>query len=204
MTTTLYYFHDPMCSWCWGFRPVWVALVSQLPASVSVEYVLGGLASDCDEPMRESTQRMVRDNWRKIHALLGTEFNDDFWCINIPRRSTYPACRAVIAADNQGAHDAMVLAIQQAYYRRALNPSDECILKQLAEELGLDVALFVSDLHSNRVEGVLQQQIAMARSWPIKGFPSLVLFHHGVPHPLTVNYQDATPMLLDIDRVVTN
>ncbi|MFT6977114.1 MAG: putative protein-disulfide isomerase, partial [Shewanella psychromarinicola] len=24
--TTLYYVHDPMCSWCWGYRPTWDTL----------------------------------------------------------------------------------------------------------------------------------------------------------------------------------
>jgi len=97
-----------------------------------------------------------------------------------------------------------VLAIQQAYYRRALNPSDEGILTQLAEELGLDMALFADDFRSGRVEGVLQQQIAMARSWPIQGFPSLVLLHQGIQHPLAVDYKHPEPILTAIKHIVAS
>jgi putative protein-disulfide isomerase len=23
---TLYYVYDPMCSWCWGYKPVWLQI----------------------------------------------------------------------------------------------------------------------------------------------------------------------------------
>jgi putative protein-disulfide isomerase len=40
----LYYYHDPMCSWCWGYRPVADQLFSSLPAWITRVNVLGGLA----------------------------------------------------------------------------------------------------------------------------------------------------------------
>jgi protein-disulfide isomerase-like protein with CxxC motif len=54
----------------------------------------------------------------------GTEFNFDFWTKCQPRRDTYKACRAVIAASQQNAEEAMIEAIQKAYYLRAMNPSE--------------------------------------------------------------------------------
>ncbi len=48
---TLYYIHDPMCSWCWAFRSSWREVQSKLPAHITVEYVLGGFAKDTDQPM---------------------------------------------------------------------------------------------------------------------------------------------------------
>lgn len=51
---TLYYVHDPMCSWCWGFQPTWRKIKAELPDGVSVEYLLGGLARDSEEPMLET------------------------------------------------------------------------------------------------------------------------------------------------------
>ena len=51
MQAILYYLHDPMCSWCWGYRPTWLKLKAALPHYVQVEYLLGGLAPDNDEPM---------------------------------------------------------------------------------------------------------------------------------------------------------
>ena len=36
MSPTLTYVHDPMCSWCYAFRPVWEAVVSGLPDEVQL------------------------------------------------------------------------------------------------------------------------------------------------------------------------
>ena len=94
----LYYVLDPMCSWCWAFRSSWLALLEELPDSVTVRYVLGGLAPDSDEPMPQAQRESIRQIWQSIAQRTGTEFNLDFWTRNTPRRSTYPACRAVIAA----------------------------------------------------------------------------------------------------------
>ena len=39
---TLYYFGDPMCSWCWGFRPVLEQVDLEYPELKRVT-VMGGL-----------------------------------------------------------------------------------------------------------------------------------------------------------------
>lgn len=117
MPTTLYYVHDPMCSWCWGFRPALDALLAGLPPSVRVERLLGGLASDSDEPMSDSMREQLQQTWRRIQRRIpGTRFDFDFWARCSPRRSTWPACRAVIAARRQDpAFDqAMTYAVQRA------------------------------------------------------------------------------------------
>ena len=172
---TLYYFHDPMCSWCWGFQPAWQKLQQMLPETVTVKYVLGGLASDSQQAMPEALRTMIKNTWLKIHQELGTEFNFDFWVNNIPRRSTYPACRAVIAAHRQGKEKEMILSIQQAYYLRALNPSDVKILQQLAEEIRLNIADFNQALSSDETKATLGKQVTQAEQWHVPGYPSLVL-----------------------------
>lgn len=175
MTATLFYYYDPMCSWCWGYRPVWTALKQHLPAEVSVVNILGGLAADSDEPMPLETQEAIQGHWHKIHNLLGTEFNFDFWQKNKPKRSTYKACRAVIAATNQNQEGAMIKAIQQGYYLRAMNPSETDVLIQLAKEIGLIAIKFERDLESRETHKNLSEQIQFTRQSPISGFPSLAL-----------------------------
>ena len=148
----LYYVHDPMCSWCWGFRPAWDALKQALPSNIEVVNVTGGLAKDSDVAMSLQLQEAIQGWWKDIESQLGTEFNHDFWVLNTPRRSTFMSCRATIAASYQGAEDGMVDAIQRAYYLRALNPSDIAVLAQLAAELSLDAVRFEADLLSDATE----------------------------------------------------
>jgi len=176
--TTLYYVHDPMCSWCWAFRPSLNALFSELPGQIEVIRLLGGLAVDSDEPMSDETRAYVQKNWRRIEEQVPeTKFNYDFWQQCQPRRSTYPACRAVIAARAQANQfdKQMTLAIQQAYYCQARNPSDVSTLIALAVEVGLDKDKFNTDLLSTETDEILQKEINLSRQLGLNSFPSLLL-----------------------------
>lgn len=182
MTATLFYIHDPMCSWCWGFSSAWQSIQEQLPKEVRLETILGGLAADSDAPMPEDMQQFLKKTWKNIESVIpGTQFNHDFWSLCKPRRSTYPSCRAVIAAReiNPDIELEMISAIQQAYYLEAKNPSDAAVLIELAEAIGLDKTQFAKALESAEVEQSLEQNIHAFRNFAatlgVSGFPSLVL-----------------------------
>ncbi|MGD8999764.1 MAG: DsbA family protein [Granulosicoccaceae bacterium] len=195
---SLYYIHDPMCSWCWGFKPVLAELVTELPREIEYKRLLGGLAADSDEPMSEDMQQMLQTTWQRIEERIpGTRFNFAFWTECQPRRSTYPACRAVIAARQQGEQFdvQMTEAIQRAYYTQARNPSDSDTLVELAAELGLDVPTFEDALISDAVERQLRTEIAEAAELGVEGLPALVLVDGQSRWPIPVDYNDAATML---------
>jgi len=167
-----------MCSWCWAFRPSLNALLAELPEQIDVIRLLGGLAVDSDEPMSDETKAYVQRNWQAIEQRVPeTKFNYDFWEYCQPRRSTYPACRAVIAARAQGKEfdKKMTLAVQQAYYLQARNPSDVSILIELAVEIGLDKDKFNAGLLSAETNEILQREINLSRQLGLNSFPSLLL-----------------------------
>lgn len=200
---TLFFYHDPMCSWCWGYRPVSDRLVSSLPDDVRLVKIVGGLAPDSDDPMPQNLLEGLPKAWHKIHELLGTEFNFDFWSKCKPRRSTYPACRAVLAAGNQDKYDPMIDAIQRAYYLRAMNPSDTETLELLAGELELDAEQFARDIRSAEIEAELKRQVDFSRQSPIDGFPSLVLDISGELIPVARDYEDPQPTLDHIKALMS-
>lgn len=196
--TTLYYVHDPMCSWCWGFRETWQQVKKQLPAEIDVQYLLGGLAPDSNAPMPQELQSTLQATWRQIKQRIpGTTFNFDFWTDCQPRRSTFPACRAVIAARQQGAEfeEAMILAIQQAYYLHAQNPSDDATLIQLASDLQLEVDAFSTALNAQDTQLTLEQEMQQALNLGARGFPSLVLMQEGLPTVVAIDYNDPEKIL---------
>ncbi len=175
---TLHHVHDPMCSWCYAFAPNWRRIEAALPGSISVQYVLGGLAPDSDLPMSPHVQVYVQENWRRIQSVVpGTEFNFDFWTRCLPRRSTYPACRAVLAARHFGSrYEAeMIERIQLAYYREARNPSDVETLCELAGEIGIDVQAFREQIGGTACQAMLESDIQKTLALGVTGFPSLVL-----------------------------
>jgi putative protein-disulfide isomerase len=200
---TLYFYHDPMCSWCWGYRPVSDQVLSNLPHSLRLVKIVGGLAPDSDEPMPDSLLEGLPKAWSRIHELLGTEFNFDFWTKCKPRRSTYAACRAVLAAGKQDRYDEMIDAIQRAYYLRAMNPSDLDTLELLSSELGLDAKKFADQIRSAEIEDELQQQINFSRQSPIDGFPSLVIEIDGQLITVKRDYKDPQPTLDHIDQLIS-
>ena len=204
MSKTLVYVHDPMCSWCWGFEPTRHELFDSLPGEVEVVRLLGGLAPDSDQPMPPEMREYLQQTWRRIEQMIpGTRFNFDFWQQNTPRRSTYPANRAVIAARMQGDgfDQRMTAAIQQAYYLQARNPSDNEILLELCGEIGLDSELFEADLGSDETQNRLIAEISQARALGIEGFPSLAVINDGRLHRIGLDYGDAPAMLREIDAV---
>lgn len=194
---TLYYAHDPMCSWCFGFAPVWKQLQATLPEGVVVRRLLGGLAPDTDAPMPDEMRERLQATWQRIESHIpGVTFNFDFWTRCQPRRSTYPACRAVIAARAQGAQfdEAMTYAIQRAYYQQARNPSDDSTLIELAGELGLDAARFAADLRDPATQEQLLAEIEEADALGASGYPSLILVTETGRWPIQLDYREAGPM----------
>lgn len=204
MQDTLIYVHDPMCSWCWGFEKTRQDLFSALADNIGIRRLLGGLAPDSDVPMPESMQAMLQQTWSRIEQTIpGTIFNYSFWQKCHPRRSTYPANRAIIAARQQGDQydEAMSQRIQKAYYLEARNPSDNSTLIDLARDLGLDEQQFKADLTSEKTEQVLINEIETARGMGINGFPSLALQRNGSLYHLRLDYNSAEVMLQQIEAI---
>lgn len=206
MSATLYYAVDPMCSWCWGFKPTWTALCKELPSTINVRNIMGGLAPDSDDPMPQDMQVYLQQTWQRIETTIpGTRFNFDFWTTNTPRRSTYPSCRAVLAARMQSREfeNPMLLAIQTAYYLDAKNPSDIPVLIELAGTIGCDVEQFTNDIKSAEVNELLHTEMQFARTLGAQGFPSLIFESlNGSRHVLNIGFGDSTRILEQVESLI--
>lgn len=203
--TYLFYIHDPMCSWCYAFSRSWAALRQDLPDHIEVVYLLGGLAPDTTEPMPIAMQKTIQQAWQRIEQTVpGVRFNWEFWSRNTPIRSTYPACRAILAARKQRVENdqEMMQAIQMAYYQRAKNPSLPETLLECANEIGLDVKIFAEDFVSAAIAKELQQEIQQARNMGVNSYPSLRLMHDNAVVPISIDYRNHQAMLDEINLFV--
>lgn len=172
---------------------------------VDIRYLSGGLAPDSDEPMPADMRAYLQQTWATIQQQIpGTRFNFDFWHNCQPRRSTWPSCRAVIAARKQGddKHAKMTQAIQQAYYLQARNPSDDDTLVAIAESLGLNVPQFTADLHSAETRQAHQQDMQLIQQLGIRGFPGLVLVAGQSSFDIGVDYNNYKTMLTQIEQFI--
>ena len=173
-------------------------LFNSLPEKITIHRLLGGLAADNTQPMQEEMQKSIQENWLRIeNKIPGVKFNFDFWRVCQPVRSTYPACRAVIAARMQGKEydEIMTAHIQQAYYEEARNPSDINVLTELAVILGLDLHRFRRDLSAVHTQQVLMDEIQLSRDLHADSLPSLVFRAGNSVWPVVIDYLDVAPMV---------
>jgi len=204
MQDTLIYVHDPMCSWCWGFEPTRQKIFEAVAGRMQIRRMLGGLAPDSEVPMPAAMRSMLQQTWQRIEQMIpGTEFNFEFWQKCSPRRSTYPANRAVIAAREQGDEfdSRMTARIQRAYYLEAKNPSDESTLIELATDIGLDADLFATSLIAESTQHKLITEIQATREMGIDSFPSLAVQKAGRLYHIALSYTDPQAMLGQIDSI---
>jgi putative protein-disulfide isomerase len=205
MATSLYYIHDPLCSWCYAFKTGLSALKQALPPDIGFKRLLGGLAPDSTEPMPLALQQSIQQAWHRIEQTVpGVKFNFAFWSNNTPIRSTYPACRSLLAARKQGFEfeDGLLTCIQEAYYRHAHNPALDSTLFECASQIGLDRDQFELDYRSHEIDRQLQQEIKTARSFGVCSYPSLLLEQNGRISPVAVDYLNYRTMLDDIERLL--
>jgi putative protein-disulfide isomerase len=190
-----------MCSWCWGFNSTWKNVKDLLPSSISIQYILGGLAPDSSESMPIEMRKYIQTNWGKIEQKIsGVKFNYDFWDNCAPKRSTYPACRAVIAVKNQNLdlEQTIIKLIQQAYYVDAKNPSEDSTLIALAKTLDIDIKQFTHDLNFESTQQQLLDDIALMQTLGVSSLPSLVLKIGTDLKPINIDYNDADLILAQI------
>lgn len=204
MKTTLYYIYDPMCSWCYAFSPTLQIIKDNLSKDEELIFIPGGLARPTNDVMPKEMQENIENIWYEIEKKVGTKFNHDFWDVCKPRRSTYIACQSTIAARLQNKEYEMIQAIQEAYYQRALNPSDDETHLLLAKELNLDTKKFEHDLNSEEVKKIFKNDINQRRSLNVRVFPTLLLKYKKEVYPINIEFNQAHKMLEQIKNLKQN
>lgn len=196
MKMRLLYVMDPMCGWCYGFEPELEEFLDKHPAA-EVDWIMGGLAPDTDYPMDEKLKQTISSYWYEIEKKTQVTFNHDYWKLNTPYRSTYPACCAVISAESLKAKSAhqMVKAIQSAYYMEAKNPSLKETLIACASSIDLDENQFSEVFNSEETEQRFQEHISLTYQLQVRAFPALFYINdRNHAYPLTLGYTQAASL----------
>ena len=199
---TLYYFGDPMCSWCWGFKPVLEQVDREYPELERVT-VMGGLRGGEEQPMSDGLAEMIQGAWNRIEGSTGQPFNHELWRQHRPLATTLPACKAVLTArlmDPKTEWPYMV-GMFKAYFNEAMDPSQRETPLRVAGQEGLDRGEFSAMLDSNEVEEALQKDLSTTRRFGITGFPSVVLTVGDTHYLISPGYQPIETMRRAINTV---
>jgi len=92
----------------------------------------------------------------------------------------------------------MILSIQEAYYLRAHNPSNDDVLIDLAIHLGLDARQFHRALNASETQKQLTDEIRLSQSIGTQGFPGLILKKEEGLRAIRIDYNDAEIILQQI------
>jgi len=173
----LWYFADPMCSWCWGFSPVMEAVREAYHERLKIALVLGGLRPGTATPMTAAARDEILHHWHQVHARSGQPFRFDGALPDGFIYDTEPASRAVVTAGGIDPSQifAMFKAIQTAFYAAGRDVTQPAVLAELAAGLGIDPAAFLNAFDSNAARAKTQAHFAQSRKAGVRGFPTLIL-----------------------------
>ena len=175
--TILWYFADPMCSWCWGFSPVIESIRATYGERLKIALMMGGLRPGTTEPMSAKLRDEILHHWHEVHKLTGQPFRYDGAMPDGFIYDTEPASRAVITMGELSPERIFPYfkAIQSAFYVEQMDVTDTGILAELATQQGLNTAEFVAHFHSDAAKEKTQQHFNGTKQAGVRGFPSLVL-----------------------------
>ena len=151
---------DPACVWSWAMEPAVRALMVEFAEELDWTFVMGGLA-------REFGSETKVHAWLDAAAESGMPTDPRAW-FEGPLRSSYPACMAVKAAQEQGREEGVryLRALREGIValRRRLDGTEALV--EEARGVGLDVERFRIDLGSHAIVEAFGADLDRSRDVP--------------------------------------
>jgi putative protein-disulfide isomerase len=199
---TLFYFADPMCSWCWGFSPVMRAITESIGDQASVRLVVGGLRAGETRPLDEKAKAVVRHHWEEVEQTTGQPFSFSFFDREGFVYNTEPACRAMVVMRSFApkASLAYLEAVHKAFYVDNRDVSDPFVLADIAKKFTLDPAAFIALFEAPEIIEATLADFRAAASAGVTGFPTVILKRGEGFSLLTAGYQPFEALKPQLDR----
>lgn len=174
---TLWYFADPMCSWCWGFSPVIDAIKETYADQVNVALMLGGLRPGTTEPMTTELREEILHHWHAVQQRSGQAFVFENAMPAGFVYDTEPPSRAVIAVAeiNPEATFPYFKSVQEAFYAHCQDVTQTDILSVLAEAQHIPAPEFLERFQSADVKAKTRKHFEQTRRAGVRGFPTILL-----------------------------
>ena len=173
----LWYFADPMCSWCWGFSPVISAIRDGYASRLRIALMLGGLRPGTTDPMTAKSREEILHHWQDVHRMTGQPFAFDGAMPEGFIYDTEPASRAVITVGDIQPEVIFPYfkSVQEAFYARGLNVTQTDTLATVAEDHGLEKSAFLERFNSDDIRRKTQTHFQITRESGVRGFPTVLL-----------------------------
>jgi len=199
---TLIYVVDPMCSWCWGFSPVFEEIMRSYQDQVGFHILMGGLRPGNTERFDETRRSYILSHWHAVHKLTGQPFNFTFQMGSTFTYDTEPASRAVVVVRQMkpSLEATFLKNVQEAFYVDNADVTKEEVLAGLAHALGVDRAQFFTQFYDSKLKQSVWEEFDQARQLGVNGFPALLGRRANEVTTLTHGYQPFQELHPKIDE----
>ena len=201
---TLWYFADPMCSWCWGFAPVIEAIKDQYRGELKIALILGGLRVGTTEPVTPAFREQTLAHWRDVEAMTGQPFAHDGALPEGFVYDTEPACRAVatVGEIKPELSFSYLKSVQAAFYTQGQDVTQPMTLAGLVDAY-IPTPRFLRQFDSSEMKERTRRHFAQARRVGVRSFPTAILQQGEDYALLTQGYRAFPSLQRDIDAWLT-
>ena len=197
----LFYFGDPMCSWCYGFSPELDQALETLGESVEFKMVMGGLRPYGTETMKDLSS-FLEEHWQHVNEASGQPFSYEILKDATFVYDTEPASRAVLVARKLKPEIEFEFfhAIQTAFYAENKNTHQVETYLELAERFGMSKKAFKTAFESEEMKLDTRTEFAYAAEMGIRGFPTMILKNGEKYTMITNGYQKAEKIVEAVQK----
>lgn len=200
----LIYVMDPMCSWCYGFAPVFKQLVAENEDKIQFKLVMGGLRPGTEKPLEEQMKEGIKQHWQDVEKITEQPFDYTFFERDDFVYDTEPACRAVVTVRylKPELELQMADAVQSAFYAKNNDVTRPEVLASIATSLGVEEDEFLEKFNSEEMQEKTKQDFTIARHLQATAFPSLYLLNGTSIHLINRGYRPYDGMKAHLERVL--
>lgn len=185
------YFTDPICSTCWIIQPILRKLKLEYGEYVKIEYHMGGLLPSWKDYNKGiiRTPKDAAKHWEDVNESQKMILTGDVW-IDDPLDSSFPPSIAFKAAQLQDSDKAIsfLRRLKELVFIEKKNIAKWEIIEVAALQCGLDSAVLKSDIE-RKGKGLFEKDLALAKKYDIKMFPTLFFYKDGVIKETIKGYQ---------------
>jgi len=209
-------FTDPACTWCWGSEPILRKLQYRYKEQIKISFVMGGLVEDAHTFM-DNTNRIggdlntfnqqVGEHWLEASQRHGMPvLAEGFKLFDDKNPSTYPMNIAYKAAQFQDEEKAnrFLRRIREATAAEAKQTNTMEVLIELAQESGLDIGAFITDMESGKANNAFEEDRYLTRSYQANGFPSFLIRNNDGKEIMLRGYQTFENFKSTINHLSSN
>jgi putative protein-disulfide isomerase len=197
----LFYFADPMCSWCWGFAPVFDAVKQTYGDRLKFSLIMGGLRPGTTEAVTDEFRDEILHHWRDVHQRTRQDFKFDGAMPAGFIYDTEPPSRALVTVGELKPEVALDFfkTLQSAFYAEQKDVTQKGTLSDIASQYDVRQSEFIKRFESDEMKEKTRAHFYKARQLGVRGFPTLVLQTGSDYQLITRGYQSFEEISSGID-----